>query len=78
MVKYEKESKEIIDCIAVVLLICVITYFKPILLSIYVYDGDLLVGNNFVATSGNIAVNEKSYSMKNAEQFIEQIIKIVE
>ena len=45
-------------------------------LSIYVYD-DSLVGNILVASSGKIAVNEKSYSMGNAEQFIEQIIEIM-
>ena len=45
-------------------------------LSIYVYD-DSLVGNIVVASSGKIAVNEKSYSMENAEQFIEQIIEIM-
>lgn len=47
-------------------------------LYIYVYDGNSLVSNIFVSTSGKIAVNEKSYSMKNAEHFIEQIIEIVE
>lgn len=46
-------------------------------LSIYVYDDVSLVGNIFVSSSGKIAVNEKSYSMENAEQFIEQIIEIV-
>lgn len=47
-------------------------------LSIYVYNDTSLVGSIFVSSSGKIAVNEKSYSMKNAEQFIEQIIAIVE
>lgn len=46
-------------------------------LSIYVYDDVSLVGSIFVASSGRIAVNEKSYSMENAEQFIEQIIAIM-
>ena len=46
-------------------------------LSIYVYDDVSLVGSIFVSSSGRIAVNEKSYSMKNAEQFIEKIIEIV-
>ena len=46
-------------------------------LSIYVYDDVSLVGSIFVSSSGRIAVNEKSYSMENAEQFIEQIIEIM-
>lgn len=47
-------------------------------LSIYVYDDVSLIGNIFVTSSGKIAVNEKTYSMKNSEQFIEQIIEIME
>lgn len=47
-------------------------------LSIYVYDGNSLANSILVSTSGKIAVNKKSYSMKNAEQFIEQIIELVE
>ena len=47
-------------------------------LSIYVYDNTSLVGNIFVASSGKIAVNEKTYSMKNADQFIAQVIEIME
>ena len=46
-------------------------------LSIYVYDDVSLVGSIFVSSSGKIAVNEKSYRMENAEQFIEQIIGIM-
>ena len=46
-------------------------------LSIYVYDDLSLVGSIFVSSSGRIAVNEKNYRMKNAEQFIEQIIEIM-
>ncbi|MCI6431024.1 MAG: hypothetical protein MSA72_09155 [Lachnospiraceae bacterium] len=46
-------------------------------LSIYVYDDVSLVGSIFVSSSGRIAVNEKSYSMENAEQFVEQIIEIM-
>ena len=46
-------------------------------LSIYVYDDVSLVGSIFVSSSGKIAVNEKSYRMENAEQFIEQIIEIM-
>lgn len=47
-------------------------------LSIYVYDDVSLVSSIFVASSGKAAVNGKSYSMENAEQFIEQIIEIME
>lgn len=46
-------------------------------LSIYVYDDVSLVGSIFVSSSGRISVNEKSYSMENAEQFIEHIIEII-
>lgn len=48
------------------------------MLYIYVYDDVSLIGSIFVSSSGRIAVNEKNYSMKNAEQFIEQIIEIME
>ena len=41
------------------------------------YDDVSLVGSIFVSSSGKIAVNEKSYRMENAEQFIEQIIEIM-
>lgn len=47
-------------------------------LNIYIYDDTSLVGSIFIASSGKIAVNGKNYSMKNAEQFIEQIIEIME
>ncbi|MDO5416703.1 MAG: hypothetical protein Q4F29_05850 [Lachnospiraceae bacterium] len=46
-------------------------------LFIYVYDDNSLAGSIFVSSSGKIAVNEKNYRMKNAAQFIEQIIEIV-
>lgn len=46
-------------------------------LSIYVYDDVSLVDSIFVSSSGRIVVNEKSYSIENAEQFIEQIIEIM-
>lgn len=46
-------------------------------LSVYVYDDVSLTNSIFVSSSGKIAVNGKSYSMENAEQFIEQIIKIM-
>lgn len=48
------------------------------MLYIYVYDDVSLIGSIFVSSSGEIAVNEKNYNMKNAEQFIEQIIEIME
>ena len=35
-------------------------------------------GGIFVTSSGKIVVNAKNYWMDNAEQFIEQIIKIME
>lgn len=47
-------------------------------LYIYVYDDSSLVSNAVISSSGKIAVNEKNYNMKNAEQFIEQILEIVE
>lgn len=48
------------------------------MLSIYVYDDVSLIGSIIVSSSGKIVVNEKNYSMKNAEQFIEQITEIME
>lgn len=48
------------------------------MLSIYVYDDVSLIGSILVSSSGKIAVNEKTYSMKNAERFIEQIVEIME
>ena len=47
-------------------------------LAIYIYDGDALTDSIFVSSSGKIAVQNKTYCMKNAEQFIEQIIEIAE
>ena len=41
-------------------------------LSIYTYDGMI-----FVSATGKVAVNGKNYRMRNAEQFIEQILEIV-
>lgn len=46
-------------------------------LNIYVYDGVSLKGTIFVASSGEIVVNDKNYSMENAEKFIEQIVEIM-
>ena len=45
-------------------------------LAIYIYDGDSLVDSIFVSSSGKIAVQNKTYYMKNSEQLIEQIIEI--
>lgn len=47
-------------------------------LAIYIYDGDALTDSILASSSGKIAVQNKTYYMKNAEQFIEQIIEIVE
>lgn len=46
-------------------------------LYIYVYDDVSLVGMIYVASSGEIVVNGKNYSMKDAEQFISQMLQIV-
>ncbi len=48
------------------------------ILNIYIYDGESLVGGILVSSSGSIAVNGKTYSMKHAERFMEQIIEIAE
>ena len=47
-------------------------------LAIYIYDGDSLADSIFVSSSGKIAVQNKTYYMKNSEQLIEQIIEIAE
>jgi hypothetical protein len=50
------------------------------MLSIYVF-GDITSGGSIFVTltsSGKIVVNGKNYRMENAEQFIEQIIEIME
>ena len=48
-------------------------------LTICVYDDNLSdTAIIIVASSGKIAINDKSYGMEDAEQFIEQIIEIVE
>lgn len=47
-------------------------------LTIFVYDGNSSVAAIVVASSGKIAVNDKSYGMEDAEQLIKQIIDIVE
>lgn len=48
------------------------------MLSIYIYENGLTFNTVVVSSSGKIAVNNKVYSMKDAENFIEQIIDIVE
>lgn len=48
------------------------------MLSIYIYENDLMVNTVVASSSGKIAVNNKVYSMKDTENFIEQIIEIVE
>lgn len=46
-------------------------------LSIYVYDGELLISSVFATSSGKVVINEKAYNMEGAEQFIEQMIEIM-
>lgn len=48
------------------------------MLSVYVYDDVSLIWSIIVSSSGKIAINEKTYSMKNAEQLITRLMKIVE
>lgn len=47
-------------------------------LTIFVYDDNSSVSAIAVASSGKIAVNDKSFGMEDAEQLIKQIIEIVE
>ncbi len=47
-------------------------------LAIYIYDGDSLADSILASSSGKIAVQNKTYCMKNSEQLIEQIIEIAE
>ena len=47
------------------------------MLSIYVFDMTASIDSIFVTSSGKIAVNGKNYTMKNAEQFIAEIVEIV-
>ena len=47
-------------------------------LTIFVCDDNSSVAAIVVASSGKIAVNDKSYGMEDAEQLIKQIIEIVE
>ena len=55
-----------------------ITDLADMTLTIFVYDDHSSVAAIVVASSGKMAVNDRSYSCKNAEQLIEQIIKIME
>ena len=48
------------------------------MLSIYGYEDGTLVDSIVVSSSGKIAVNGKTYRMKNAEQLIDQIVEIME
>ncbi len=48
------------------------------MLSIYVHDDSSQVDIIVLTSSGNITINDRSYSMKNAERLIEQIIEIME
>lgn len=48
------------------------------MLSIYIYENDLTFNTVVASSSGKIAVNNKVYSMKDAEDFIEHIIDVVE
>ncbi len=45
-------------------------------LAIYIYDGDSLADSILASSSGKIAVQNKTYCMKNSEQLIAQIIEI--
>ena len=45
-------------------------------LAIYIYDDDSLADSILASSSGKIAVQNKTYCMKNSEQLIAQIIEI--
>lgn len=47
-------------------------------LYIFVYEGTLLTDGIFVTPSGQISVNHKNYKMRNADDFIEQVLSIIE
>ena len=47
-------------------------------LTIFVYDDNSSVAAIIVSSAGKIAVNDKSYTMEDAKQLIEQIIEIVD
>ena len=48
------------------------------MLAIYVPDDISAIESIIVSSSGKILVNDKSYSMENAEQLIEKIIEVME
>ena len=52
--------------------------FGDAMISIYGYENDTLVASIVISSSGKIAVNDKTYHMKDAEQLIDQIVKIME
>lgn len=47
-------------------------------ITIFAYDNHSSVAAIFVAASGEIAINDKSYVIENADQLFKQIIEIVE
>lgn len=48
------------------------------LLHIYVYENELYSDSVMVSSSGKMIVGDKTYTMKNAEEFIEQMVAIME
>lgn len=46
-------------------------------LTVYAYDESFFVAAVVISSSGRLAVQDKSYSMKNADRLIEQIAEIV-
>jgi len=49
------------------------------LLDFYVYnENNLLINTVMISSSGKLIINDKSYTMKNAGQLIEQVIDIME
>ena len=55
-----------------------ISDFGSKLLYIYVYDGASQVDCIAASSAGTITLHGKNYHMENAEQFIEQILEIIE
>lgn len=46
--------------------------------AIYVYDHKVLVCSIYVSDSGQVSINHRTYRMKNAKQFLEQLDGILE
>lgn len=46
--------------------------------AIYVYDHKVLVCSIYVSDSGQVSINHRTYRMKNAKQFLEQLKRILE